>query len=106
MKYQPCFSGCFNLKPRPSESFTFGDGPLRTSAVRCSVSEGNALVGILPSEESSKKPAPKSFESFVVCSNSGCTVARSLQNLRENSAVWHFCLQISRADIPSTDCES
>jgi hypothetical protein len=74
MKYQPCFSGCSNLKPRPLESFTFGDGPLRASVVRRSVGEGNALVGILSSEESSKKPAPRSFESFVVCSISGCTL--------------------------------
>ena len=74
MKCQPCFSGCSNLKPRPSESFTFGDRPLRTSVVRRSVGEGNALVGILSSEESSKKSAPRSFESFVVCSISGCTL--------------------------------
>lgn len=72
MKYQPCFSGCSNLKPRPSESFTFGDGPLRTLVVRRSVGGGNALVGILSSEKSSKKPAPRSFESFVVCSILGC----------------------------------
>lgn len=93
MKCQPCFSGCSNLKPRPSESFTFGDGPLRTSVVRRYVGEDNALVGILSSEESSKKPAPRSFESFVVCSTSGhssfdqAMVAQSLQNLQENSTV-------------------
>ena len=74
MKYQPCFSGCSNLKPRPSESYTFGDGPLHTSEVQHSIGEGNALVGISSSEESSKKSAPRSFESFVIYSILGCTL--------------------------------